>query len=183
MTEKTKTKPGSSIFTARVEELDRRAIEIIRDIPQGWLASELSACEYPIESLGGDLHLELEKVSGGVLVRGRVHARVSVECGICLARSALDLRPEISSFMRPVPTGAAVDEGEELTPEDLEREWYDGDVIVLDNLVRDSIMLELPMNPRCAGGCSGLAPYRTEDPTDGVDPRLAPLADIKLSKE
>jgi uncharacterized protein len=183
MTKQSKTSAGSTIFTASIEELERRKIEISRDIPQGWLASQLAACEYPVESLGGEVRLELEKLSGGVLVRGQAHARLRVECGICLARSALDLRPTISCYMQPRPAGDEVDENGELTPEDLEREWYDGDRIVLDSLVRDAIMLELPMNPRCDGDCPGLETYRQPEPENEIDPRLAPLASIKLSKE
>ncbi|MBW2276706.1 MAG: DUF177 domain-containing protein [Deltaproteobacteria bacterium] len=172
-----------TIFTARVEEVERRKIEINRDIPQGWLARELSNCEYPVESLGGEVSLELHKVSGGILVRGDVRARLELECGTCLAKSAVELKPAVSSFMQPRSSETVADEDEELTPEDLEREWYGGDQIVLDSLIRDAIMLELPMNPRCPGDCVGLEAYQAAGSSMEIDPRLAPLASIKLPKE
>jgi len=183
MGEDEKKSVSSTIFTASAEEIERRKVEINRDIPQGWLAAELASCEYPVEPLGGEVALELDKVSGGVLVRGKVFARLRLECGICLAKSAVELRPDVSCFMQQRPSEPLVGEEDELTPEDLEREWYEGDRIVLDSLVRDAIMLELPMNPRCSTDCPGLEEYRPTESTEKIDPRLAPLAGIKLSKE
>lgn len=183
MAEPTKKSSGPRIFTAKVEEIERRKIGINRDIPQGWLASELADCEYPVEPIAGRVSLDLERCSGGVLVRGHVSTRIRVECGICLANSALELEPEISCFMRPRSAQGDATENPELTPEDLEREWYEGDTIVLDELVRDAIMLELPMNPRCASDCAGLEEHPAAAPIREIDPRLAPLASIKLPKE
>ena len=77
-----------------------------------------------------------------------------------------------------------VDDDEELTPEDLEREWYSGDTLILDDMIRDAIMLELPMNPRCAKDCSGVPLQGDEEKNERtIDPRLAPLASILISKE
>ncbi len=58
---------------------------------------------------------------------------------------------------------------------------YDGEVVELDELVREAILLEVPNFPLCSEGCAGIRPgpdpaasERAEAPTP-VDPRLAPL--------
>jgi uncharacterized protein len=183
MSDEQNTTSTPKIFTVKVKDVERAAVGINRDIPLGWLTSELAACEYPIEPLEAHTSIELSSIAGGVLVRGRVVARLQIECGICLTKSALELRPEVNCFLQPRSSTGSPTEDEELTPEDLEREWYDGDTIVLDSLLRDSVVLELPMNPRCQSDCTGLADHRSAPPAQEIDPRLAPLASIKLPKE
>lgn len=179
---------STGVFVIDVSELADGAKRIDRDIPLGWLGAELAACEYPLTPLSGAVDLVAERSSGGVLVRGRAHVRVETDCGICLARTALDLTPSFGAFLMPRPERVdglddGTDDDLELTPEELEREWYVGDRIVLDELIRDGIMLELPMTPRCAGPCAVPVEVIAEPSQTTVDPRLAPLASIKLSKE
>jgi len=107
---------------------------------------------------------------------------VRTECGVCLAELDLDLTAPLSAFLMP-RSDAETAAGEELTPEELEREWYEGDRFALDELVRDAIMLELPMTPRCPEACRGEAAALLAPPTKRIDPRLAPLASIRLPKE
>ena len=67
--------------------------------------------------------------------------------------------------------------------------------MVLDDFVRDELLLEIPMIPLCSEECAGIQPdpdSRAPDPSDletgggedarGVDPRLAPLLKLKLTK-
>jgi uncharacterized metal-binding protein YceD (DUF177 family) len=183
MTHAKKQGSTSRIFVAKTDELDRAPIRISRDIPLGWLAHELEACEYETEPIAGQASLTVEKCSQGALVRGAVTARIQIQCGTCLAKSALELCPQVSCYLQP-RTGQGEEASDaELTPEDLEREWYEGDTIVLDSLIRDTIMLELPMNPRCQRDCPGPPGEIIAPPAAEIDPRLAPLASIKLSKE
>ena len=171
------------LFAFPIDELAKGPRKVDRAIPLGWLNAELAACEYPVEPTSAVVSLTLERNSGGVLVRGEARVRAEVECGICLAKTALDLNPAVGAFMMPRPDGLEEDEELELTPEELDREWYVGNRIVLDELIRDGIMLELPMTPRCAGPCAEQPSVVTETTQPTVDPRLAPLASIKLSKE
>jgi uncharacterized metal-binding protein YceD (DUF177 family) len=174
---------SARVFAYAVKELADGPKQVDREIPLRWLAAELAACEYPVEPISALVSVTLEASSGGVLVRGRARVRADVECGICLAKTALDLDPEIGAFLMPRPDGLEEDDDLELTPEELDREWYVGDRVVLDELIRDGIMLELPMTPRCAGPCADPVGVVTEPTQPTVDPRLAPLASIKLSKE
>ncbi|MET0387179.1 MAG: DUF177 domain-containing protein [Polyangiales bacterium] len=77
--------------------------------------------------------------------------------------------------------------------DDLQRETFSGYDIVLDDLVREHLVLELPMQPLCSEACQGIAvPQHIRPPpntfldtadsastTGAVDPRLAPLQRLR----
>jgi len=169
-------------FNIDVERLKRGPTTFDCDIPLQWLSAELAACEYTVEPVRAHLDAVVTLADSGVLVSGEATARVKTECGTCLAEVHLDLTAPLSAFLVPRP-----EEAEELdaefTPEDLEREWYEGDRLALDGLVRDGLVLELPMTPRCEGECHGEAVAHLARAQKMVDPRLAPLASIRFAKE
>jgi len=169
-------------FEIDVEGLKRGPTIFDCDIPLPWLAEELGACEYPVEPTSARLEATVSLADSGVLVSGEATAGVKTQCGTCLDDVHLELRAPLSAFLMPRPA-AADGLAEEQTPEDLEREWYDGDRFALDDLVRDAIVLELPMTPRCEGTCRGEAVAHLHQKKDNIDPRLAPLARIRIAKE
>lgn len=77
-----------------------------------------------------------------------------------------------------------------LTDEDAGRDTYEGHEIALDSLVREFLILELPMFPRRSDlptdGSGANPPLPAETPTGGdlpLDPRLSPLAELKRRLE
>jgi uncharacterized protein len=75
---------------------------------------------------------------------------------------------------------------EEDDGEDVPREEFSGNEIPLDELVREHIVLELPMQPLCGDACPGIPiPAHVRPPADvfaepgAVDPRLAPLQRLR----
>ena len=75
----------------------------------------------------------------------------------------------------------------ELSEDDLELDFYTGDVLDVAGLVRSETDLALPMKPLCRADCRGLCPVcggnrnvtdcRCE--TRGPDPRLLPLEALR----
>ncbi len=174
-----------ALFTMDLEDLRKGPGKIDRDIPLDWLGQEMKACEYNVEPTKAHVRMGLSAHDQGVLLSGNASVRVKTECGKCLAETYLDLECALNGFMMPIGTGQELEERDnELTPQDLKREWYEGDTVVLDEIMRDAIMLELPMNPRCSDSCSGIAlQVLDSSKKEHMDPRLAPLASIKLPKE
>jgi uncharacterized protein len=146
----------------------------------------------------------LRKVSGGVLLEGKFTSRVVAECKRCLTESKLEL--PVSFTINLVPESLARAEGvldeEELEEKDkghgehggsfaLERadeEVFDGKIIDLEPIVREQVLLALPMNTVCREECQGLCVKCGQNlnekqcgcDTTFVDPRLAALKNIKL---
>jgi uncharacterized protein len=126
------------------------------------------------------LDLRLESVTEGVLVTGTVTVPTEGECGRCL---------------EPVTTERVVDVCElfaypdSVTDETAGADEVDrivDDLIDVEPVVRDAVVLGLPVTPLCRADCAGLCPdcgQRLDDLPAGhthhkIDPRWAGLSDF-----
>ena len=173
----------TAYFVVDLTMLEAGPVVIRRDIPLEWLKKRLIYYEFEAEPRVAEVDVRVERTGNGILVRGEVRADISTFCGTCLKDIVIDVRSNVSTFLVPRTAFDKTREDMELTPEDLDREYYEGDTLTLDDLLGDALMLELPMNPRCRDNCPGLPMMNVETHGTTVDPRLAPLANIRLNKE
>jgi uncharacterized protein len=121
-----------------------------------------------------ELDLRLESVVEGVLVTGTATVAIHGECVRCLGTIDDTLEIDVQElFVYP---------GSEATEDEASR--LDGDLIDLEPLLRDAVVLELPLQPLCAPDCAGLCPECGANLNDqpehshetAPDPRWAALA-------
>ncbi len=128
--------------------------------------------------VGSDLELDLTltSVSEGVYVSGNVRGSLTGECGRCL--DEID-----ESFEVPIAELFAYADSttEETTDED-EVGRMQGDLLDLEPVVRDAVVLTLPLRPLCEEDCAGLCAQcgarladEPEHAHPDVDPRWAAL--------
>jgi uncharacterized protein len=92
-----------------------------------------------------------------VELRGKLRAKLEVVCGRCLTPVELPVSSEFNErFVRAVSWAA--EEQHELLPEDLNIAVFDGAAIELDDLVREELLLAVPVNVLCGPDCKGLCP-------------------------
>jgi uncharacterized protein len=138
------------------------------------------------------LDLEIEAINDAVTAAGTVRAPFEASCRRCLEDLSGVAEAEIQEIFERRP---------------VEGETYllDGEIIDLEPLVRDSLLLALPLAPLCRDDCPGPAPelFPTGQATTGgetdaaageaapdgeeaepepptADPRWAALRDLKL---
>jgi uncharacterized protein len=125
------------------------------------------------------LDLRLESVVEGVLVSGTVTAPVTGECARCLTPVRDTVAVEVTElFVYP-------DSTTDQTTEDDEVSHLVGDMLDLEPVIRDAIVLELPLSPLCREDCRGLCAgcgVALDDLPDNhthttTDPRWAALAE------
>jgi uncharacterized protein len=124
------------------------------------------------------LHLRLESVMEGVLVSGSVDAPVTGQCARCLEPVEDDLELDVQELYAYAGSTTEATSGED------EVRRIDGDLLDLAPLIRDTVVLTLPLAPTCTPDCAGLCVdcgERLDDlPADHshelVDPRWAGLA-------
>ena len=125
------------------------------------------------------LDLRLESVIEGLLVSGTVRAEAVGECVRCLDRVELEVElPVQELFAYPDATTA--------TDEDVLQ--LEDDLLDLEPVLRDAVVLELPLQPVCRDDCPGLCPLcgarLADDPGhqhEQLDPRWAALQDLTPS--
>jgi uncharacterized protein len=88
-------------------------------------------------------------------VTGRLTASVPLACGRCL--EALPTTVDVDVAVRVVPRPADGD-ARELGADDLDVDFYVGDLLDLAKLIETETTLALPMKPLCREDCRGLCP-------------------------
>jgi uncharacterized protein len=124
------------------------------------------------------LHLRLESVMEGVLVSGEVDVPVVGSCARCLEPIEDTLELDVQELF------AYEGSTTEATSEEDEVRRVEGEHIDLEPMVRDLVVLSLPLAPTCTEDCAGLCVdcgQRLDDlPADHtheqLDPRWAGLA-------
>lgn len=126
-----------------------------------------------------------------VRLRGRITTEVELLCDRCLVPARTPLAVEFDASFIPREVEAVKEENVELLVEDLGLAAYEGDAVDLDELVREQILLALPLRRLCREECKGLCPECGKDLNAGqcsceqgeVDPRWAALAGLKNKRE
>ena len=143
--------------------------------------------EQGFELKEGRLKVHLDKgEESTVQVKGRLSARLGLECGRCLEPFTFAIDQDVDLFYLPRHKEAQAEEQDadvQLSDHQMVVVFYDDDRIDLGEMVREQLFLGLPMRRVCRDECKGLCPTcgvnrnATEcncPPVDG-DLRLAPL--------
>ncbi|HET8936097.1 MAG TPA: DUF177 domain-containing protein [Polyangiales bacterium] len=191
-------------FVLHVQDLDEAGKDYAFELSHAWLDAHLADATLRHDpAFGpGKLQVHAQENGGEYLVTGTLNVHVLTECGRCLGEAKLAVDTVIGTLFARAPgkpSGAPhagqarraqaeryerhADEDEE---DEVPREEFSGNDIVLDDLVREHIVLEVPMQPLCSEACTGIAiPTHLQPPADvfpgsaAVDPRLAPLQRLR----
>ena len=127
----------------------RSPIEAVADPSE--IGLEASAWEGPIRG-----RLTVEKSGDQVTVRGTLHGVAVQECVRCLGTAKLAVEAPFEVFAERSGGRRSAHEAE------LERDDYmkfhDGRRLDLREDARESLLLEVPMVPKCRPDCAGLCP-------------------------
>jgi uncharacterized metal-binding protein YceD (DUF177 family) len=188
-------------FIVPLSDLEWGPKQVSFEVGEPWLRRTLEGTQAAVRSGPGRLDVELTKNGREVMVRGRVRCELSMPCVVSLEPVEVDVNAEIFLLLspagpRPPARGAARNAGQrakgqsgwakdpELSDHDAARDTYEGSEVVLDDFVREFILLELPLFPRRSdlplSESLAIHPAPEADRSDTrVDPRLLPLAELK----
>ena len=189
-----------SEFALQVQDIDETGKDYSFPIRSAWLETALADAGLRPDAAdaAGDLQVHVQKNGAEYFVDGRVHAGLLTDCVRCLGSAKVPVDTRFATlFTRAAGADGGrggraehteVDETFDADDEDeLSREEFCGHEIVLDDLIREYLVLEAPMQPLCSPDCQGIAVPRHVRPpeevfgtSDGkVDPRLAPLLRLR----
>lgn len=127
------------------------------------------------------------RLSGNeVFVSGHVETRAQLECDRCLKPVQL---PVSADFALEYIPGAEYESGSTaaLSEEEMSVSVFDGESIDVDEIVKEQILLAVPVRTLCQADCKGICPECGIDlntsqcncTADEVDPRWAALKKLK----
>lgn len=182
-------------FVLPIEDIDDDGKQWRFPIEASWLTEAFAGTGLrPTQGhVPGVVEVFAQRSGDDILLRGRVKTAFACDCARCLEDAVVDVDADLTTLLMPEAQrpahGAATDAASDddvVDPEDVGRDYYSGDEVVLDPLVRELIVLEEPMQPYCRPDCPGIPiPEGVKPPADfgreeaDVDPRLAPLLKLK----
>jgi len=169
----------------------RIPLDRIGDEPFVWrqqLTVNADTLERPVLLGLGEILWEgrVEREDSVFRLEGRLEYDQTVSCSRCLEPLVLTVESEVR--LRLVTASPAAAEGEiELTEDDLETVYVEGEEIDTLRLVREQLQLNIPMRNLCSESCQGLCPTcganRNTKPCDcdqvDVDPRWEALKSLR----
>lgn len=154
-----------------------------------WALEELTEEAHLTRPLTG--HVQLMRTRAGILVTGTVHTQVEMVCSRCLTTVREDLDITVEEEFIPtveVNTGAVMDWRDLTDDEALLISTQH--ILDITEVVRQDLIVTLPMQPLCRPDCKGLCPVCGQNLNEGtchcqvedIDPRWAVLASLISSE-
>jgi len=127
-----------------------------------------------------------ELLEGQIRVAGELETRMEMVCARCLEPVMEEVHREFDLFYQPLPKGTKPEE-ERLKDDDTEIGFFEGEGLFLADVLKEQVLLSLPMKVICQSDCRGLCPHcganlnheQCRCDRHSTDPRLAPLARLK----
>ena len=131
-------------------------------------------------------HHGKHQVIQDIRLRGCLSAGLELQCARCLEPVPQEVKREFELLYRPLGADAGKDE---LSVTDAEAEigYYQGEGLALEDVLREQILLALPLKVTCRADCKGLCPQCGKNlnqeqcscSIEVEDPRWAALKDVR----
>ncbi len=144
---------GSAVLLA-VRDLVRQPRAVEQDYPRGAIALEDVNLDWagPLRVRG-----EARWSDAGLRLRLRLEGEIAPVCARCLGPVPMDISRSLDLLYRPAET-MSPDDDLMLPSAEAEIGFFRGEGVELDEVVREQVLLALPMRAICSEDCKGLCP-------------------------
>jgi uncharacterized protein len=176
--------PKSPEFSIAARDLDAAGRSLRFVVRASWIRGALEGTDVGAAGPDGELEIRASKSGTDVVVRGMLRAELTAPCARCLEPAHVSVKEPISALVVPAPDlRESAGSDDDVAPDQADMIAYDGETVVLDDLVRDELLLGVPMIPLCSEGCPGIRRPGSQEATEArspaVDPRFQPLLRLK----
>ena len=175
----------------KVSELEREPIDFDLEVAPGAVdLGEEAEQQGPLAASG---HAEVlhehrgpREIVADIRLRGRFAGRFQVPCARCVEPVKIPLAADYDLIFRPAAADADAPE-RSITAQETEIGYYLGDSLSLEDVLREQVLLSLPVKTLCKPDCKGLCPRCGENRNSRPcscdvgpsDPRWAALAGLR----
>jgi uncharacterized protein len=165
----------------KIKEIPEEGLSVDQAVTPELLRDALTGTDADVERTAASIALNLHKVGEDVIASGRLNATLGLSCVACLAPTRLDANVGVRAVFRP---DVDPDNEEDLFPHDRKE-------VDLWPMVREQIILTMPMSIRCKDDCKGLCAtcgadrntvdcgHALPDMTEEAKPKASPFAALK----
>ena len=162
------------------QEVRPQAIDLGPDIQQGTVLKTKGRAELVQEHRGHGHAIE------DIRVVGDFSTRVGLRCARCLEPVERDIAGEFDLIYRPRGADAGIDE-RSISGVETDIGYYEGEGLLLEDVLREQVLLAVPLKAVCNEECKGLCPrcgknlnFEACNCVEPVaDPRWTALKDIR----
>lgn len=174
-----------------IAELQREAIEFDESLPPGSIDFVEDVQQVGTLHTTGraellEEHRGPQEIVPDIRIRASLETRVQAPCARCLEPVEQPIQAEFDLIFRPQQADAETHD-RAITASETEIGYYEGDGLLLEDVLREQILLALPAKILCNPDCKGLCPEcggnRNTQLCDCAaavsDPRWSGLQDIR----
>jgi uncharacterized protein len=140
-----------------IKEMEFRKLPFAETWPPGEIDFSDSAAVQTAPLVAKGVAELLQNTGGEVRVQGDVKTSLETACDRCLGRATFEIDTPFDLFYKPAEAvnsleEVAIDEGE------AEMGFYELPGLVLEDILREQVLLQLPMQTVCSETCQGICP-------------------------
>jgi uncharacterized protein len=146
----------------KILELEREPIEFDLELPPGAVDFGDEAMQIGVLATTGSAeviheHRGPKDIVADIRLRGRFAGNFQVPCARCIEPVEIPLAADFDLIFRPL--GADADPPERsITASETEIGYYQKDSLLLEDVLREQVLLSLPVRTLCKPDCKGLCP-------------------------
>lgn len=146
----------------KVSELEREPIEFNVQVPAGAIDfGEEATQDGPLAASGQaeviHEHRGPKEIVADIRLRGRFAGAFEAPCARCVDPVKLPVEGEYDLIFRPAEVDSEAPE-RSITAVETEIGYYQGDSLLLEDVLREQVLLSLPARTLCKPDCKGLCP-------------------------
>jgi len=120
----------------------------------------------------------VEESEAQIRVQGSYTVEMTAQCDRCLGRARFPLNAAFDLYYRPARE-IAQEEEVEIDEGEAEIGFYEGDGLELEDVLREQVVLALPMQRVCSEACKGICPVCGKNRNESAcDCREVPVNDV-----
>jgi uncharacterized protein len=145
-----------------VSELEREPVEFDLELAPGAIDfGDQAEQEGPLATSGRvevlHEHRGPKEIIPDIRLRGKFATRLQVPCARCVEPVQVPLAADFDLIFRPIGADAGAPERSITAPE-TEIGYYQEDSLLLEDVLREQVLLSLPVRTLCKPDCKGLCP-------------------------
>ena len=166
-----------------IQELERHPIDFKQEFAPGAIELGEEMRQAAALKSAGRAQLVEERhgkhqIIQDIRLKGDLSTRLELACARCLEPVMLDVQRDFELLYRPQGSDAGREELS-VTAAEAEISYYEGEGVLLEDVLREQILLAVPLKVMCKEHCKGLCPHCGKNLNAGQCSCEEPVEDLR----